>query len=76
LSLIIAIGIGWSGALLAGRFLSIPQDTSERSMVIEIRVYTLKPGTREAFHDLFVRESLPLLRQRHVDVIALRAFVA
>jgi hypothetical protein len=43
LSLIIAIGIGWTGVLLAGRFLSIPQDTSERSMVIEIRVYTLKP---------------------------------
>jgi ketosteroid isomerase-like protein len=68
-ALIIAIGVGWCGALLAGR-VSPPQDTSERSRVIEIRVYTLKPGTRQSFHDLFVRESLPLLRRRSVDVIA------
>jgi ketosteroid isomerase-like protein len=68
-TLIIAIGIGWYGAVLAAR-LSNPQDTSEGSRVIEIRAYTLKPGTRESFHDLFVRESLPLLRRHNVDVIA------
>lgn len=38
--------------------------------MIEIRVYTLKTGTRDRFHELFVRQSLPLLRRYHVDVVA------
>jgi ketosteroid isomerase-like protein len=41
-----------------------------RSAVVEIRVYTLKPGARERFHQLFLRESLPMLRRRRVDVVA------
>jgi ketosteroid isomerase-like protein len=65
-SLIVATGIG---LLFAARLIS-PQDASAGSRVIEIRAYTLKPGTRESFHDLFVRQSLPLLRRHNVDVIA------
>lgn len=38
--------------------------------VVEIRSYNLKPDTRDRFHDLFVREALPLLRRRNVDVVA------
>jgi ketosteroid isomerase-like protein len=38
--------------------------------VLEIRSYNLKVGTREQFHDLFVREALPLLRRWKVDVVA------
>ena len=38
--------------------------------VLEVRSYNLKPGTREQFHQLFVRESLPLLRRWNVDVVA------
>lgn len=38
--------------------------------VLEVRVYTLKPGTRSLFHTRFVRESLPLLRRAEVDVVA------
>lgn len=37
---------------------------------LEIRSYTLKPGQRGRFHELFERESLPLLRRHGVDVVA------
>jgi NIPSNAP len=47
-----------------------PQLTPDRSRILEIRVYTLKKGTREAFHQRFLRESLPMLRRRAVDVVA------
>src|SRR5262245_34115594 len=46
------------------------QSTAGGPTVIEIRVYTLKSGERERFHDLFVRKSLPLLQQRGIDVVA------
>jgi ketosteroid isomerase-like protein len=36
---------------------------------LEIRSYTLKPGLRPEFHRRFVAESLPLLRQRKIDVV-------
>lgn len=38
--------------------------------LVEIRSYTLKPGTRARFHRRFVEESLPLLNQAKVQVIA------
>ena len=37
---------------------------------IEIRSYTLKPGTRAEFHRLFLEEALPLLQRWNVDVVA------
>ena len=37
--------------------------------VLEIRGYTLKPGTRAAFHARFLREALPMLRRWKVDVV-------
>lgn len=37
---------------------------------VEIRSYNLKEGNREAFHRLFLEESLPLLKQWRVDVVA------
>lgn len=37
---------------------------------LEIRSYTLKPGTRAEFHRLFVEEALPLLRRWGIDVVA------
>ncbi|WP_223643644.1 NIPSNAP family protein [Corallococcus sp. EGB] len=36
---------------------------------IEIRSYNLKPGTRQAFHDLFTREALPMLARWKVEVV-------
>jgi ketosteroid isomerase-like protein len=38
--------------------------------VLEIRSYTLKRGTRDAFHSRFVDEVLPLLQRWKVDVVA------
>lgn len=38
--------------------------------VLEVRVYSLKPGEREAFHKRFIEESLPLLKRADVDVVA------
>jgi hypothetical protein len=37
--------------------------------VLEIRTYTLKPGTRDHFHQLVVRDSLPMLERWKIDVV-------
>ena len=37
---------------------------------VEIRSYTLKPGTRDEFHRLFLVESFPMLKRWNVDVVA------
>src|SRR5689334_8004683 len=42
----------------------------EAHRVVEIRSYNLKPGTRERFHQRFVRDSLPMLQRRGIDVVA------
>jgi ketosteroid isomerase-like protein len=44
--------------------------TTSSDYVLEIRSYNLKPGTRDAFHALFVREALPLLQRWRVNVVA------
>ena len=38
--------------------------------VVEVRSYNLKPGTRDRFHALFLRDALPMLHRWKVDVIA------
>ena len=38
------------------------QTASRRaSRMVEIRSYNLKPGTRDRFHQLFLKEALPML---------------
>ena len=37
---------------------------------IEIRSYTLKPGTRDEFHHLFLEAAMPLLKRWNVDVVS------
>ncbi len=37
--------------------------------IVEIRSYNLKPGTGADFHELFIHQSLPLLRRWQVDVV-------
>jgi len=37
--------------------------------VVEIRSYNLKPGSRDRFHQLFLREALPMLQRWKVDVV-------
>ena len=36
---------------------------------LEIRSYSLKAGTREEFHRLFIEEALPMLQRWNVDVV-------
>ena len=38
--------------------------------IVEIRSYNLKAGTRDRFHQRFVREALPMLQRWKVDVVA------
>ena len=40
------------------------------SHFLEIRSYSLKPGTREEFHRLFLEQAFPMLRRWNVDVLA------
>jgi hypothetical protein len=49
---------------------SSPVAATSANTILEIRSYTLKPGTRERFHQRFERESLPMLRRAKVDVVA------
>jgi len=37
---------------------------------VEIRSYTLKPGTRKEFHRLFLEEAYPMLQRWNVDVVS------
>jgi len=41
--------------------------------IIEIRSYSLKPGTRDAYHQIVLDEALPLLRKWKMDVVAFGA---
>ena len=43
---------------------------STADQIVEIRVYTLKAGTRDRFHELFLRDALPMLQRWRVDVVA------
>jgi ketosteroid isomerase-like protein len=42
---------------------------SAAGRAVEVRAYTLKPGTRDRFHQRFVRESLPMLARWQVEVV-------
>lgn len=39
------------------------------SNFVEIRSYKLKPGAREEFHRLFIKEACPMLKRWNVDVV-------
>jgi len=38
--------------------------------LVEIRSYKLKPGAGAKFHDLVTTQSMPLLRERNMEVVA------
>ena len=40
------------------------------SHFLEIRSYSLRPGSQEKFHRLFVEEAMPLLKRWNIDVVA------
>src|SRR6185369_8488356 len=58
-------------AMLMWPTLTLPADEKRQaSRVVEIRSYNLKAGTRDRFHELFMREALPMLQRWKVDVVA------
>ena len=57
-------------ALLLCPLLTAQHRKASADQIVEIRSYNLKPGTRDRFHQLFVRESLPMLERWKVDVVA------
>lgn len=38
--------------------------------VVEIRSYNLKPGARDRFHQVVVKEAMPMLRRWKMDVVS------
>lgn len=54
----------------ASRASSGPSSRADGRRLVEIRAYRLRPGTRDAFHDVVVREAIPLLRGSGMDVVA------
>jgi len=38
--------------------------------MIEILILNLRPGTREEFHQLYMKESLPLQKKWNIEVVA------
>jgi hypothetical protein len=46
------------------------QSNEAPTAVLEIRSYNLKPGTRDAYHQMLVKEALPMLQRAKVDVVA------
>jgi hypothetical protein len=44
--------------------------TATDGPVLEIRSYNLKPGSRDAYHAMFLKEALPMLQRAKVDVVA------
>ena len=38
--------------------------------ILEVRTYNLKPGTRDTFHKIFEEESIPLLKEYEIEVVA------
>jgi ketosteroid isomerase-like protein len=55
---------------VAGLLLVLSTPTFAQSTLLEIRSYNLKPGSRDAFHQLVVRESLPMLARHKMEVVA------
>jgi ketosteroid isomerase-like protein len=47
-----------------------PEAAVAEGRTLEIRSYNLKPGTRDRFHQLFLKEALPMLNRWKVDVVA------
>ena len=56
--------------LISGTLAGMAAAPALAQPVLEVRVYTLKPGLRDAFHARFIQEALPLLQRAGIDVVA------
>jgi hypothetical protein len=43
---------------------------ADNECVLEIRLFTVKPGTREEFHRISAEGTVPLMRKCDIDVVA------
>ena len=59
----------WS-IVVAVPAMSSAQGKEAALRTVEIRSYNLKPGTRDRFQQLAIKEALPMLRRWKVDVVA------
>ena len=57
------------GVRSAGSLGALTQSATHHE-VIEIRSYNLKPGTRDRFHQTFLKEALPMLKRWKVDIVS------
>ncbi len=46
------------------------RESGDDRRAVEIRSYTLRPGTRATFHRLMSEQAVPMLRRWNVDVVA------
>ena len=68
LSLMYTFGFG---SIKKRHTMSGTKPTAENgSSILEIRSYNLKPGTREEFHRIVLKEALPMLTRWKIDVVA------
>jgi ketosteroid isomerase-like protein len=65
LALVLSEAVGASRQLPSRR--AVPPAADH---IVEIRSYNLKPGTRDRFHQLFLKEALPMLKRWKVDVVS------
>jgi ketosteroid isomerase-like protein len=59
------VGVVWLRETLAQQ-----GDAAAVKRTVEIRSYSLKPGSRDRFHQLVERDALPLLRRARIDVVS------
>jgi hypothetical protein len=52
-----------------GELAAQPKEKTKSGMILEIRTYTLKPGTRERFQQLF-ETTMPLLKKWNINVVS------
>ena len=60
----------WRLVIIASALAFLPEPAMAQERTVEIRSYNLKPGTRERFNALFLKEALPMLQRWKVDVVA------
>ena len=66
------LAVALSAAIAPAIAMSEPTGVERQSAsrMVEIRSYNLKPGTRDRFQQLAIKEALPMLRRWEVDVVA------
>ena len=59
-----------AGLLAASWWPLQAEQRAAETKVVEVRSYNLKPGTRDRFHETFLKDALPMLKRWNVDVVS------